>query len=106
MSLGDQVTWQAWHFGIPWTMKSEIVCLERPTCFVDEMKSGPFARWRHDHRFAAQDGDTVMLDAVEYALPLGWLGSLVDGVFLGRYLKQLLIKRNDYIKSVAEGGKR
>lgn len=105
MGLGDHVTWRAWHFGIPWTMTSEIVCLERPTCFVDEMKSGPFVRWRHGHSFTPQDGGTVMLDTVEYALPLGWLGSLVDRVVLGRYLKQLLLKRNDYIKSVAEAAK-
>lgn len=41
--------------------------------FVDEQERGPFARWRHEHRFT----DGRLVDHVEYALLLG-IGS-VDG---------------------------
>lgn len=38
--------------------------------FTDVQEEGPFARWRHEHRFAA-DGDerSVLEDHVEYELP-------------------------------------
>ena len=43
MSLGQTVTWQARHFGLPFRMTSKITEYERPTHFVDEQVSGPFA---------------------------------------------------------------
>ena len=102
MRLGDEVTWQARHFGIPWRMTSVITTLDRPRYFVDEMKSGPFARWRHEHLFAAEGVGTMMLDKVEYALPLGWFGRLLDRLLLARYLEKLLMRRNKHITTVAE----
>jgi ligand-binding SRPBCC domain-containing protein len=104
LGLGDEVTWSAWHLGFPWRMTSAISSHERPRLFVDEMKSGPFARWRHEHLFLAEDAGTVMLDRAEYSMPLGLIGRLVDRAFLGRYLEQLLVKRNEYIKALAESG--
>lgn len=102
MGLGDHVTWQAWHFGIPWRMTSMIVDLHRPSSFVDEMQSGPFSRWRHEHHFLIEDGRTTMVDRVEYDVPLGLLGRLVDGQLLRAYIERLLSKRNSYIKDWAE----
>lgn len=47
--------------------------------FVDTQLEGPFAYWRHTHRFVAVDDSTSRLvDHVEYGLPAGglteWLG--------------------------------
>jgi ligand-binding SRPBCC domain-containing protein len=49
--------------------------------FVDEMVEGPFARWRHTHRFVADGEGTQMYDRVEWALPGGPLGEF--GAHLG-----------------------
>lgn len=38
--------------------------------FVDIMEEGPFARWQHTHQFFADGGETVLVDRVEYALPV------------------------------------
>jgi ligand-binding SRPBCC domain-containing protein len=46
--------------------------------FRDEMEGGPFARWRHTHRFFEDGDETVVNDRVEYALPLGALGRTVS----------------------------
>jgi ligand-binding SRPBCC domain-containing protein len=44
--------------------------------FVDEMIDGPFAEWRHTHRFVADGDGTTMHDQVEWALPGGAAGRL------------------------------
>ena len=102
MRLGDDVTWKAWHFGIPFRMTSKISTYERPTRFVDEQVRGPFARWHHEHRFEALDGGTLMIDVVDYRSPLGPIGSLVDRIRLERYMVGLLETRNEFLRRAAE----
>ena len=105
MRLGDQVTWRARHFGIPWRMTSKITDYERPTRFADEQQSGPFASWHHEHRFEEHDGVTTMTDLVDYRSPAGPLGTLVDRVVLERYVTNLLDRRNVFLRPQAEDGK-
>ena len=71
MSLGQTVTWQARHFGLPFRMTSKITEYERPTHFVDEQVSGPFAFWWHEHRFEEQHGHSLMTDLVRDLVPFG-----------------------------------
>ena len=103
MALHDTVTWEARHFGIRWRVRSRITECDPPHRFVDDMESGPFARWHHVHLFQPGDGGTVMVDDVDYAAPLGPLGRLVERVVLHRYMTRLLEARNAHIKHVAEG---
>lgn len=102
MDLGDEVTWEARHFGLKLHMTSRIVAFDPPHSFSDEMQQGPFAYWRHQHRFEHQDGGTLMLADVQFSSPLGPLGALVDAMILRRYMRNLLVERNGYIKRVAE----
>ena len=102
MSLGDDVTWKAWHFGIPFRMASQITEYERPSRFVDEQTRGPFASWRHEHRFEERGGGTLMTDVVDYRSPFGPIGSLVDRIRLERYMVELLERRNEFLRQAAE----
>lgn len=83
-------------------MTSKIVEYERPLRFVDEMQSGPFAAFRHEHHFEEREGRTLMRDVVEYRLPLWVLGRLVDRMILRRYLRALLKERNRHVREAAE----
>lgn len=56
IGLGEEVTWRAVHFGLPFTMTSRVTELERPLRFVDEQVRGPFRSFRHEHRFEATGG--------------------------------------------------
>ena len=102
LTLGDAVTWRAWHFGIPWHMTSEIITVDRPHCFGDQMQQGPFAHWRHVHTFEEIGIGTRMHDAVDYDAPLGPIGRLFDATLLDRYLTRLLRSRNRRLKRLAE----
>ena len=102
IGLGEEVTWEARHFGVTWRVTSRITEYERPRRFVDEMQAGPLRGFRHEHCFEEHDSVTTMVDVVDYRLPLGPLGRLVDALAFRRYLHRLLLTRNAFIKAAAE----
>jgi ligand-binding SRPBCC domain-containing protein len=99
---GDEVTWEATHFGVRQRLTSRITEFDPPSRFVDEMVRGAFRRFRHEHQFLAAEGGTEMVDIFDYMSPLGPLGSVADHLFLRRYMTRLLRERNAYLKHVAE----
>ena len=97
ISLGEDVTWRAWHFGVPLRMTSRITTMEAPGYFVDEQVKGPFRRFRHVHEFSEEPADTVMVDRIEFEAPFGPLGRLVEKLVLARYLRNLIETRNRFL---------
>lgn len=102
IELNETVTWQARHFGITQKLTSKITEFENPDFFVDEMLSGAFKSIRHLHEFTKYGNGTMMTDTFDYVSPLGILGKIADSLFLIRYLRDLLVKRNAVIKNHAE----
>jgi ligand-binding SRPBCC domain-containing protein len=102
MTLGEEVTWRARHFGIWQNLTSRITTFEPPSYFRDSLVRGAFRRFDHDHFFSQQGDITVMRDVFDYESPLGVLGRLADHLFLKRYMTQLLVTRNAAIKAAAE----
>lgn len=103
LDLGDTVTWRARHWGLPWTLSSRISACEPPARFVDEQVRGPFASFRHEHRFEERDGGTRMFDVVEFRAPGGALGRLVESLVLERRVARLIDERNAHLRAAAEG---
>lgn len=62
--------------------------------FVDTQLAGPFARWRHQHRFEPQPNPTgsVLTDHVDYQLPLAPISQWL----VGRQLEVMLQKMFDF----------
>lgn len=102
IGVGETVTWRAKHFGIWQTLTSKITKMQRPVLFVDEMQSGAFKSFRHEHHFTRQDDATLMTDVFVFQSPLGLLGRIANYLFLTRYMTNLLLKRNEVIKLHAE----
>ena len=103
MALGDTVTWRARHFGVWFRMTSAIAAYDRPVRFVDEQVRGPFAFWRHEHRFEPiASGGTQMIDVVEFRSPGGPVGRLVDRAVLSRYMAKLIRQRNAWLQQALE----
>jgi ligand-binding SRPBCC domain-containing protein len=101
---GDEVTFRAVHFGLPWTMTSRVTAYDRPRRFVDEQVRGPFRALRHEHLFDdLGDGRTRMVDRMDVVAPAGPLGALLTRVALGPYLRLLLRRRGRHIARLAGG---
>lgn len=105
IGMGESVTWRARHFGIFQKLTTQITEYNRPNCFVDEMISGIFKSFRHEHHFVKTGNTTKMVDSFDYCSPMGFLGRLVDMIYLEKYMTQLLEKRNQIIKEFAESDK-
>lgn len=104
MKLGDTVTWEAVHFGIKQHLTTKITAYERPYRFTDEMIQGAFQEMTHLHEFVPQPPGTLMIDLFTFRAPLGLFGQVAETLVLTRYMKELLLTRNTYLKQTAEAG--
>lgn len=102
IGLDETVTWEAIHFGIKQKLTVRITEYDFPNRFVDEMEKGAFKRFYHVHEFVEKANGTLMIDTFDYTSPFGVIGKMVDQMFLERYMKEFLITRNRYIKTIAE----
>lgn len=76
---------------VRWT--TLITQYDPPLEFVDVQLMGPYAYWHHHHQFAAVEGGTEISDAVHYALPGGFLGTLMHSLFVRRRLQRIFDHR-------------
>lgn len=95
IGLGETVTWRARHFGVWFTMTSEISELERPARFVDRQVRGPFKTFVHEHRFEPHPSGSRMTDRITVGSPV--FGQLAERLILVPYLRRLIAKRNAHL---------
>ncbi len=80
-------------FSQNWT--AEHVAVEPNRMFKDVMRSGPFPKWEHTHRFIPEtDHSSWLEDTVEYEFPLGWLGRLFGRAYTHSRLQRMFEYRH------------
>jgi ligand-binding SRPBCC domain-containing protein len=84
--------------GLPLRWLTEIAEWDPPHRFVDIQLRGPYRLWRHTHTFEDAPGGARIVDDVEYALPLGWLGALAHP-FVERDIRQIFDYRTQAVRS-------
>lgn len=77
---------------LKWEVKH--TAFEANRLFVDEQVTGPFSRWRHEHRFHdLGSGRSAVEDVVDWEAPLGSLGRIFSGSFIEGSLRRLFAFR-------------
>ncbi len=99
INKGETVTWRGKHLGLWLTHQSLITELESPSYFVDEMITGNFKNFKHEHYFKEVGKTTVMKDVLTYKVPFGFIGEIFDYLFIKRHLTRFLKVRNHSIKN-------
>ncbi|WP_382304540.1 SRPBCC family protein [Herbiconiux sp. UC225_62] len=100
IGLGEEVTWRARHFGLPFSLTSRVTEFDPPRRFVDEQTRGPFKTFRHEHVFESTPAGSVMIDRVRFVAPVGPLGRLAEKLVLERYLRRLIRERGRFLAAV------
>lgn len=78
--------------------ETEIIEVNELRSFTDVQKKGPYAHWQHQHIFAPVDGGVEMTDLLEYSVPYGLLGRLVNYSIIEREVRSIF----DYRYKVLE----
>jgi hypothetical protein len=86
MRPGTLIDYRLRLFGVPFGWRTRIETFEPEVGFTDVQVRGPYRRWHHRHDFFATRDGTLVVDTVDYALPLGPLGALAHALFVRRTL--------------------
>jgi ligand-binding SRPBCC domain-containing protein len=97
MTTGPFIDYRLRIHGIPLQWKSEITCWEPPHVFIDEQRQGPYTLWVHEHLFQENEGGTLAMDSVRYAVPGG---KLTHELFVKRDIKNIFTYRTEKLKEL------
>ncbi|MDO9212508.1 MAG: SRPBCC family protein [Methylococcales bacterium] len=86
-------------FGIPMNWLSEVSHCDEPKRFVYEQRIGPFKFWSHEVCLTEQQNGILLEDIMFYAMPLGWLGQLINRVLIADKLERIFDTRHAYLQS-------
>ncbi len=75
--------------GLKLSWMTEISCVKENSYFVDEQRFGPYTLWHHKHFFEPTENGVKMTDVVHYALPLGFIGRIMNALVVKNKLKQI-----------------
>ena len=74
---------------------AEHVAFEPNRMFKDVMRTGPFRKWEHTHKFVPEtDHSSWLEDTVEYEFPLGWFGKFFGGAYTRSRLRRMFEYRH------------
>jgi ligand-binding SRPBCC domain-containing protein len=74
----------------------------KPLAFTEEQVKGDLENFKHEHHFRQIENGTIIIDILDFGRPRDLIGKLLGKVYLKKYLEQLVMKRNEVIRSYAE----
>lgn len=104
MKQGALLEYRLRIHGFPVRWRTRIEEWNPPHSFVDIQERGPYKLWRHTHRFVESASGTTVIDDVEYELPFGWLGTLVNRFQVERDVAEIFDFRAQQIALLLPAG--
>ncbi|MBZ0180397.1 MAG: SRPBCC family protein [Melioribacteraceae bacterium] len=89
MKVGAEFDYKIDLMKIPLKWKTIITEYAPPYKFVDVQKKGPYKKWIHTHTFETIGDKTKITDNVDYEIPAGILGSILNKIYIGKTLKAI-----------------
>jgi len=86
--------------GIKTKWVTEITHVVDKHYFVDEQRFGPYALWHHKHFIKEIDGGIEMEDVIDYKLPFGILGQLVQPILVKPKLEEIFNYRTKKLEEL------
>jgi ligand-binding SRPBCC domain-containing protein len=105
INLNETVTWKAKHLFRERTLQVKVTAMQPHASFIDEAIAGDLKLMKHEHYFKQVENGTIMIDLMNFESKFGWLGKVLDKIFMKKYLTKLLEQRNAVIKDYSESNK-
>lgn len=86
--------------GIKTKWVTEITHVVDGDYFVDEQRFGPYALWHHKHFIKEVDGGVEMEDIIDYKVPFGILGELVQPILVKPKLEEIFNYRTKKLEEL------
>ena len=86
--------------GIKTKWVTEITHVKDKEYFVDEQRFGPYALWHHKHFIKEIEGGVEMEDIIDYKVPFGWLGQLVQPFLVKPKLEEIFQYRSQKLEEL------
>ncbi|MEC9027284.1 MAG: SRPBCC family protein [Candidatus Neomarinimicrobiota bacterium] len=102
MEVGRLIDYNIYLLGIPIHWRTLITDYEPPNMFVDQQIKGPYAMWHHTHTFHKVKGGVEIKDRVVYSIPFGFLGRLLNYLWIKRDLNNIFLHRKKVIDKLFE----
>ena len=79
---------------------TEITHVVDKSYFVDEQRFGPYSLWHHKHFITEIDGGVEMEDIIDYKIPLGFLGQLIQPFLVKPKLNEIFKYRQQKLEAL------
>ena len=100
MRVGALIDYRIKLYGVPMNWRTEITEWQPNVKFADNQVKGPYKLWYHEHFFEEKDGQTIMIDRVQYQSP-GWiLEPIVNALFVKGQVEKIFDHRNEVILKI------
>lgn len=86
--------------GIKTKWVTEITHVVDGEYFVDEQRFGPYALWHHKHFIKEVSGGVEMEDIIDYKVPFGILGELVQPILVKPKLEEIFNYRTKKLEEL------
>ena len=85
---------------IPLKWVTEITHVREGEYFVDEQRFGPYSLWHHKHFIKPIKNGVEMIDIVDYKVPFGLLGQLVQPFLVRPKLEEIFEYRKNALDRI------
>ena len=85
--LGKKIRW-----------RTMITAFEPPKMFIDQQLKGPYSMWHHKHSFKEVKNGVEIIDTIHYSVPFGFLGDIINFLFIRRDLENIFKHRKVVIE--------
>jgi ligand-binding SRPBCC domain-containing protein len=87
-------------FGIAVRWQTEICKVQNQEYFTDRQAKGPYKIWEHTHTFSELNDGILMHDVVNYKLPFGFIGRLLNSILVKRKIESIFEYRKKTLEKL------
>jgi len=103
MREGALIDYRLRLYGLPIRWRTRIDEFVPGSHFVDSQIRGPYRLWRHRHEFHETGEGIVVVDKVDYQLPLAAVGRAMHAVMVRSTLEQIFDYRREQVGRLLAG---